>query len=76
MKTKLKLIAAPHKRALLEPQMRYDLMLGAQLVGEASFNMTGYVVSRMPGQLPGFITGEQSLTALRREVAHWNSQNT
>lgn len=74
--TKLRLVPAPHKRAMLEKEMRYDLWLGDQLAGEASFNMTGYIVTTQPGHLRGLITSEQSLTALKREVAHWNQIQT
>ena len=70
---KLRLIKAPNEMSIAETNMRYNLVLDNKIVGKAYFNMKGYVVERMPGQLQGFITGEQSLTSLKKEVAHWNS---
>lgn len=72
---KLRLVEAPRKRSMLEKEMRYDLILGDKLVGEAYFNKTGYNVIKRPGELQGFIAGEHSLPALRKEVTYWNKIN-
>lgn len=69
---KLRLVAAPHKRAICEKEMRYDLMLGDKLVGEAYHDGWGYRIDRKQDQLHGFLSGRHSMTALKREVAHWN----
>ena len=72
---KLRLVKAPKLMAIAETKMRYNLELDGEVVAEVYFNMRGYVVDRKPGQLQGFITGEQSLTQLKREVAFWNREN-
>lgn len=73
---KLRLVEAPHRRHACEENMRYDLVLDGERVGEVFFNTCGYVICRDTGKLPGILTGEEmSLTAIKREVAHWNKQN-
>ena len=70
---KLRLVKAPKLMAVAETKMRYNLELDGEVVAEAYFNTRGYVVDRKPGRLQGFVTGEQSLAQLRREVAFWNA---
>ena len=69
---KLRLIEAPNEMSIAETKMRYNLVSDDKVVGKAYFNMRGYVVERMPGKLQGFITSEQSLASLKKEIARWN----
>ena len=42
MKHVVTLREAPHKRAICETKMRYDVLLNGEQVGELHYNMTGY----------------------------------
>ena len=42
-KPRLELVAAPHLRDMCETKMRYRLVLDGKPVGQAYFNMSGYI---------------------------------
>lgn len=73
-KARLTLTEAPELKAICETQVRYRLVLDGWPCGEAYFNTRGYCTTH-DSSLSGFIGGEQSLTALKREVARWNRTN-
>jgi hypothetical protein len=71
MKKKLKLVKEPHRMAMCEDKMRYGFFLGDERVGEAYFNMRGYLaVFTKPNM--GFLLHEMNLTELKAEVARYN----
>lgn len=65
---------APRKRAILEKEMVYDILLNGNYYGNLSYNMRGYI-----GYLPlpdgrKFDPGEISFTAFKREAAKINRE--
>jgi hypothetical protein len=65
----------PERRAICETQMRYDVLLHGNVVGELYFNMRGYVGVGLP--LPGggsLSIGEQGIAGVRREIAKVNRE--
>jgi hypothetical protein len=72
MKNRITLKPAPHKRAMLENRMRYDVMLDGRVFDTLYYNMTGYV-----GTLPlpdgGRLSiGETTLKEYRTEICKLN----
>ena len=68
------LVEAPHKRAILETHMRYDVMLDGKLFDTLNYNMRGYI-----GYLPtvdgGKLTiGEKGISAYKKEIAQLNRE--
>lgn len=68
------LIEAPHKKAVCEFKMRYDVMLHGKFFSELYFNVKGYV-----GYLPTadgmrLSIGEKSLAVYKREIAVLNRE--
>ena len=71
---KITLRPAPHKRAMLERKMRYDILLDGKFFDTLTFNMRGYI-----GYLPypageKFYLGERPLGEYRREIAKLNRE--
>lgn len=65
---------APHKKAMLETEMRYEVLLHGAVWGELHFNMRGY---RGDLPLPGgrrLDIGEKAISVYRREVARLNRE--
>ncbi len=70
----LSLREAPHKRAICETKMRYDVLLNGQRVGELYFNMRGYC-----GYLPlpdgtNLDIGERGISSFRSEIRRINRE--
>jgi len=74
MAKKIRLVPAPHKRAMLETRMRYDVMLDDQCVDTLYFNMTGYCGGLPNPQGNTVSIGEASLSEYHREVARLNRE--
>lgn len=65
---------APHRKAVCEAEMRYDVLLDGVKVDEAYFNTRGY---RAGLPVPGggrLDPGEVSLSQLRKDIAQINRQ--
>lgn len=65
---------APHRMAIAEPSMRYDVLLNGNVVGELYFNIHGYV-----GTLPlpngkQLALPESSIGRFQREIRHINRE--
>ena len=70
----IKIIEAPHRRAICETRMRYIVMLNGKEYGEIYFNMTGYC-----GYLPlpdgsRMSVGECGISQIKREAAAINRE--
>jgi hypothetical protein len=64
---------APQKRAMLENKMRYELLLRGVVVGEAYYNMRGYVLDGLKTPDGARVCiGEGPITTIRREIAAVN----
>lgn len=65
---------APHKMAMLETKMRYDVLLNGEYWGDLYFNTRGYC-GYLP--LPGgkrFDPGEISLSNFKKEIQKINKE--
>lgn len=65
---------APHKKAMLERHMRYDVLVNGAVKETLSYNMRGYI-----GYLPlpdggKLDIGERPITAFRREIGIINRE--
>jgi hypothetical protein len=74
MKHVVTLREAPHKRAICETKMRYDVLLNGEQVGELHYNMTGY-----RGVLPlaggrRLDIGERGISVFRAEIRRINKE--
>jgi len=70
----IEIVEAPHRRAIAEQHMRYEVRLNGKFFDELYFNMRGYV-----GTLPTPGGGrlalpEGSITSFRREAAKLNAE--
>ncbi len=71
---RIQLREAPHKRAMCETKMRYDVLLDGKLFDTLYFNMRGYC-----GYLPTLDgkkldIGERSISAFRAEIRKVNAE--
>ncbi len=65
---------APHKKAICEREMRYDVLVNGQFHGDLYFNMKGYV-----GALPlpdgsRLNIGERGISAYKAEIRRINKE--
>ena len=64
---------APHKRAICETKMRYDILLNGEFFEDMYYNMRGYVGALpMPGGQK-LIIGERGISVYRAEIRRINS---
>lgn len=73
-KSAITLRPAPHRKAICECEMPYDVLLHGQVFGELYFNLRGY-----RGYLPTpdgkkLDIGEKTLAAYKREIAVLNRE--
>ena len=68
------LAEAPHKRAICETKMRFDVLLNGKVVGELWFNTKGYV-GNLPLPCGGRMNiGERAISAFKSEIKKINKE--
>jgi hypothetical protein len=65
---------APHKKSIMEKEMRYEVLLNGNVVSDLFFNMRGYL-GGIPTPEGGMLEiGERPITTYRREIAMMNKE--
>lgn len=72
--TFIEIIEAPHRRSVAEREMRYEVRLKGQIVGELYFNTRGYVGTLPTPEGKNLQIPEGSITSFRREAAKLNRE--